>query len=117
MKFALATVYVMDMEKSLAFYNELLGIPIISRQPFGPGKELVFLGIDGQANLELIPAEGKVIYSGFSIGFEVEDLKAVKEKLSQSGYAFKREASPQEGLTLCFFEGPNGEEVELIEHR
>jgi hypothetical protein len=102
------------MRKSLDFYNAMLEIPIISRQPIGPDKELVFLGVEGEANLELIPTDEDISYSGFSIGFEVDNLPAMKERLAANGYAIKREFSPEPSMTLCFLDGPNGEEVELI---
>lgn len=117
MKFALVTLYVQDMEKSLTFYNNILEIPIIKRQPIGSGKELVFLGIDNEVNLELIPSEDKITYSGFSIGFETKDLPSAKQRLADNGYAVKREFSPAPSTTLCFLDGPNGEQIELIEYK
>jgi lactoylglutathione lyase len=102
------------MKKSLEFYNNLLEIPIVRRHIIGPGKELVFMGIDGEVNLELIPSDEKNSYSGFSIGFEVDDLPAIKERLNKHGYPVKREMSPDNSTTLCFLTGPNGEDVELI---
>lgn len=117
MKFALVTLYVKDMEKSLAFYNTLLEVPVIRRQAIGPDRELVFMGVDGEVNLELIPSDSEVVYSGFSIGFEVENLVTAKERLAASGYTIKREMSPGPTVTLCFLDGPNGEEIELIEYK
>ncbi len=116
MKFSLATLYVTDMVRSLDFYNGLLDIPILRRQPAGPGKEFIFLGVEGQPNLELIPSDTPVAYAGFSIGFDVEDLPTLKARLAEGGYPVKREFSPAPGLVLCFLEGPSGEEVELISH-
>lgn len=117
MKFALATLYVKDMEKSLEFYNTILEIPIIRRQPVGPNKELVFMGVDGQANLELIPSDSAVTYSGFSVGFEVDSLSDIKKRLAANGYMIEQEFSPAPTTTLCFLSGPNGEKVELIEYK
>ncbi len=117
MKFSLATLHVQDMEKAVAFYNGLLEIPIIRRQPIGGGKELMFMGVDGQPNLELIPSTEPVSYSGFSIGFDVEDLEAIKQKLAQNGYPVKHEMTAGPSTVLCFLQGPNGEEVELIYYR
>lgn len=114
MNFSLATLYVRDMRKSLKFYNELLGVPITARQPAGPGKELIFLGVEGEPNLELIPSDSEYTYSGFSIGFDVDNLPEIKAKLEAAGYPIKREINPSPALTLCFLNGPNGEEVELI---
>ncbi len=114
MRFSLATLYVRNTEKSLAFYNGILEIPVIKRQPIGPDKELVFLGVEGEANLELIPTDDDISHAGFSIGFDVENLTAMKERLAANGYTVKREFSPAPATVLCFLDGPDGEEVELI---
>ncbi len=116
MKFSLTTLYVNDMDKSIKFYNGILGMPIIRKQLMGEGKELVFLGDDCNVNLELITSQVKMEYKGFSIGFDVENLSTVKAILIENGYAVKNEMSPNPSLTLCFIDGPNGEEVELIEY-
>jgi lactoylglutathione lyase len=101
------------MEKSLEFYNGLLGMPIVRRHNIESGEELVFMG-DGDLMLELIPSGGKISYAGFSVGFEVEDLPAIKERLRMHGYSVKREFSPDNSTILCFLTGPNGEDVELV---
>ncbi len=116
MKFSLVTLHVKDMEKALAFYNGLLEMPIAGRQPIAPGKELIFLG-GGDVKLELVPSDTEISYSGFSVGFDVEDLSAVKKRLSDNGYSVKNEYSPAPNLTLAFLDGPCGEEVELIERK
>lgn len=117
MKFSLVTLYVKNMEKSLDFYHSLLRIPIVRRQPMGDGKELIFMGNESDVNLELIPSDSEMVYSGFSIGFEVENLAEVKESLATAGYPIAREIFPHPSTTLCFLEGPNEEEVELIEYK
>ncbi|MDR2740593.1 MAG: VOC family protein [Treponema sp.] len=114
MKFALVTLYVENMEKSLEFYNKLLEIPIVGRHKIESGEDLVFMGMDDGVKLELISSNGKISYSGFSIGFEVDDLPAIKERLNVCGYSVKREMSPNNSTTLYFLTGPNGEDVELI---
>ncbi len=114
MKFALTTLYVKDMEKSLLFYHELLGMPVLRRLSMGPGREIAFLGTLGDVNLELIASDAAVSYAGFSIGFDVDDLAAAKKKLAANGYALKREIKPAPAVTLAFFDGPNGEEIELM---
>ena len=59
MKFALTTLYVQNMEKALFFYNEILGLPLISKLPIAEGKEIVFLGTE-DFKLELIPCDNRV---------------------------------------------------------
>lgn len=118
LKFSLVTLHVhMDnRDRTIEFYNKLLEMPIISRQEAGPNMELVFLGVEGEPNLEIIFSDEKFEYSGFSIGFDVEDLDLIKERLEVSGYKIKNEFSPSANTTLCFLDGPSGEEVELV-HR
>lgn len=115
MKFELTTLYVTNMEKSLHFYNEILEMPIVKRQPIGNGKELVFLGVEGEPNLELIPVEEAPDYSGFSIGFSVDSMAFIKERLRQNNFDVEPDEEPGEGPQICFFDGPNGEKIELIE--
>ncbi|MDL2327586.1 VOC family protein [Ruminococcaceae bacterium OttesenSCG-928-A11] len=117
MKFALASLYVSDLEKSLHFYNTLLEMPIL-RQMSGPGgAELVFLGQEGGVCLELVSAKAPETYSGFSLGFEMEDLAAAKKRLAAGGYPVLEELAAGPQTTICFLDGPNGEKVELIEYR
>ena len=53
MTFSWATIRVRNLEDSLAFYHNLLGLPIHDR--FGPpGHQIVMLGTDPGTKLELI---------------------------------------------------------------
>lgn len=111
MKFALATLYVTDMPKSLVFYNQLLEIPILGNHE----NKMVFLGLEGHPGLELIATDTPTPHSGFSIGFEVPNMDAITARLAQNGYPIKRQFSPDGTTKLCFLDGPDGEEVELIQ--
>lgn len=114
---SLFTLHVKDMDKAMEFYNKLLGIPVVRTIPTQDGKSIVFLGVDGHPNLELIPSSSDVRYDGFSIGFHVDNLEEAKTRLSNSGHPVKKEFSPSPNTVLCFLDGPNGEEVELIYHK
>lgn len=52
MKITWVTLSVKDMEESLRFYQEIVGLNIVNRFPAGPGVEIVFLG-DGETKVEL----------------------------------------------------------------
>lgn len=55
MTFSWATIRVRNLEDSLAFYHNLLGLPIHDR--FGPpGHQIVMLGTDPGTKLELMKA-------------------------------------------------------------
>jgi lactoylglutathione lyase len=120
MKFSMVTIYVKNMEKSLSFYHELLGLDIVRRKPYNDG-ELAFLGIAGQPNIELIYAPdfaGQTSYSGFSVGIEVDSLEAATERMKQAGFPrIRGPVSPSPGVSFSFFHDPNGVEIELIERK
>lgn len=53
MTFTWTTIHVRDLDQSLAFYHDLLGLPIQER--FGPpGHEIAMLGPEEGTRLELI---------------------------------------------------------------
>lgn len=116
MKFALVTLYVNDIEKTLDFYNNVLGLPVIGRHSIGEGKELIFLGEKDKPSIELVPTDEPTSYSGFSIGFDVTDLEVTKKTLAQNGYSIEREMNTGDTGIICFFTGPNGETIELMSH-
>jgi lactoylglutathione lyase len=113
------TVHVSDMEKSLGFYQGLLGLGLVRRSPSGDG-ELAFLGEAGQPNIELIcrPGETKPAYSGFTLGFRVDSLKDWTARLEQAGYPLVRgPISPNPAVSFSFFHDPDGIEIQLLEQR
>ena len=86
MKFCWTTLTVKNMEESLKFYQEIVGLRVDRKLKAGPGMEIVVLG-DGETKIELIYNEkSKDISIGqdISLGFEVDSLDemmaTVKEK-------------------------------------
>ena len=53
MVFCWSTLMVKDLERSLGFYRDLLGLPVTRRFAAGPEREIVFLG-DGETKIELV---------------------------------------------------------------
>ena len=116
MTFGHITVPVKDLDKSLAFYQDLLGLELQRRSPAWDGRELAFLGIPGQPQIELISGES-AIYSGFSIAFVVESLRESTEKMEKAGYpCIRGPLSPNPTVAFSFFHDPDGVEIQLLEH-
>lgn len=89
MKLNYITFMVRDLEKTIAFYQELAGLKVIRR--FNPGMgEIAFMADkEGDTNLEFVQFENfpKVETSGMTMSFQVEgDLGAVREKAISMGY-------------------------------
>jgi lactoylglutathione lyase len=114
MKFVHVTLFVKDLEKSLEFYHGVLGLPITRRIPNGP----VFLGEEGEPQVELIGGQEKPAFSGFAVGFTVDNLEEATKKMEDAGYKKLRgPISPSPTTTFSFFHDPDGVEIQLVEYK
>lgn len=119
MKFCWCTITVSNMEESLKFYQEIVGLSISRRFMSGPVGEIVFLG-DGETKVELIYNEAnKSVNVGhdISLGFEVnsvdEMIKFVKEKgLELESGPFQ----PNPHVKFFFVKDPNGVRIQFVEN-
>lgn len=118
MKFDFITMHVKNMEDSLRFYNEYLGLPLRRRQQI-PGGQLAFLGEENAPQIELIYTEGEppAACAGFSVGIAVPNLEEATAALAAKGHPVIRgPVSPTPGTVFSFVKDPNGAEIELIEY-
>lgn len=120
MNFCWATLNVANLENSLKFYHNILGLPISSRHG-GNGIELAMLGEDHKPQIELL-CSSKVtdIQSGFgiSIGIEVDSLEETIEYLNSKGISIIRgPISPNAYTSFIFVSDPDGYEVQLVENK
>jgi lactoylglutathione lyase len=116
-----------DLDRSVAFYTQLLGMKELRRRNVPDGKyTLVFLGYgegnkEGQAEIELTYNYGVETYEiGTAFGHlavGVPDVKAACEAVRAGGGKVTREAGPVKfGTTIiAFVEDPDGYKIELIE--
>ncbi|QEH70936.1 VOC family protein [Cellulosilyticum sp. ST5] len=122
MKMLHTCIRVMDLEKSLAFYKEALGLIETRRKDFKEHEfTLVYLSDqEGGYELELTynynPEKPYELGNGFShIAVGVEDLEASHERHQTMGY----EVTPLKGLPgeapkYYFVTDPDGYKVEVI---
>jgi lactoylglutathione lyase len=120
-------IRVKNLEESIAFYTELLGMKELRRTDVPDGKyTLVFVGYgDEKANtvLELTYNYGVDDYEqGTAFGhlaLGVPDIYATCEALRKAGAKIAREPGPVKfGTTvIAFIEDPNGYKIELIERK
>lgn len=113
-----------DLEKSIAFYRDVLGMQELRRNDYPDGKfTLAFMGYGDEASntvLELTYNWGVdsyeigTAYGHIAIG--VADVYEACEKMKQSGGKVIREAGPMNaGKTIiAFLEDPDGYQIELI---
>ncbi len=107
------------MAQALAFYRDLLGIPEVPRPDLGyPGAWLA-IGAQQIHLLELPnpdPVDNRPRHVGRDrhTAFHVEDVDALAARLEQAAIAFTRSRS---GRRALFCRDPDGNGIELIEHK
>ena len=112
-----------DLEKSVKFYREVLGLQELYRHKSPRGSELVFLKApEGEETIELcsFPASGPVqVQSDLThIAFEVESLAAFGKHLVSLGYNYSDGPhQSSSGTHFAFVDAPEGYEIELIESK
>ncbi len=119
MRYLHTMVRVSDLEASLRFYRDGLGLEEIRRRDSERGKfTLVFLAAPGntQAQIELTHNwEPEVYEAGRNFGhlaYEVENIYAVCEHLHALGIVIHR--PPRDGY-MAFVRSPDGISVELLQ--
>ena len=114
-----------DLERSIAFYTEVLQMRLLRRQDYPGGKfTLAFLGYGDEASSAVIELTHNWDTNSYDLGdgfghiaVAVDDAAAACEAIRQRGGAVVREAGPmQHGSTvIAFVEDPDGYRIELIE--
>jgi len=116
-----------ELERSLAFYTEVLGMSLLRRKDYPDGRfTLAFVGYgpeSEQAAIELTHNWDTTRYDigdGFGhVALEVPDAAAACAEIRKRGGNVVREAGPMKhGTTvIAFVEDPDGYKVELIEKK
>ena len=113
-----------DLERSIAFYTDILGMTLLRRKDYPEGRfTLAFVGYgaeDSNAALELTHNWDTDHYetgTGFGhVAIEVEDVYAACERITAHGGQVVRPAGPMKhGTTiLAFVKDPDGYMIELL---
>lgn len=120
MKFCWSTITVKNMEESLKFYQEIVGLSVNRRFQAGPGVEIVFLG-DGETKVELIfNKEIKDVSFGQSIswGFEVDSVDEMMKLVKEKGIGIHSGPfQPNPNTKFFFVLDPNGLKIQFVESK
>lgn len=119
MKFCWVTINVKDLEESLHFYQEIIGLGINRRFKPDNDREIVFLE-KGETQIELIygpRAENIVVGKDISLGFEVESLDKIKEVLKNNNIAIHSGPfQPNLSIQFIYVLDPNGVKIQFVEN-
>jgi len=120
------SIFVNDMDESIKFYTEQLGLKLLGGPNHYPGNaDMAFVGADWNSYIELV--YDLEAHDPYAIGnryehlaIEVEgDLRGFMETLRAAGVKILKDvkSSPGGGRAIAFVEDPNGIPVELLEPR
>jgi lactoylglutathione lyase len=112
---------VSDMDQTITFYTEVLGLDVVERKVSPRGSHLAFLKVPNSEELiELcsFPPSGpvKVKEDLVHLAFEVDNLDQTIETLNAKGIKITDGPTrSSSGSRFIFIDAPDGYEVELIE--
>jgi len=113
-----------DLERSLAFYTDVLGMRLLRRKDYPGGRfTLAFVGFGDERDHTVLELTHNWDTSHYEIGtgyghiaLGVDDIQAVCEDIRAKGGKVVREPGPMKNGTtvIAFVEDPDGYKVELI---
>jgi len=110
-----------DLERTVSFYKDVLGLEEVSRHTSGRGSRLVFLKAPGSEELiELCQYDPsgpvKVGFDLTHLAFEVDDLEEFAKQAAEKGYPLSDGPhASSSGSVIAFIDAPEGYEIELIQ--
>src|SRR5213082_3548239 len=109
-----------DLEETVSFYKDVLGLEEIRRQTSGRGSQLVFLkatGSDEEIEICKFDESGPVVVGPdlTHLAFEVDDLEKFAKEAAAKGYPLSDGPNASGTGKIAFVDAPEGYEIELIE--
>ena len=118
MKFLWTTILVNNMDESLKFYEEIVGLKLTERFQAGPGMEISFLG-EGETKVELIYNEKfNKLDAGnrVTLGFKVESLEEKIDFIKEKGINILRvPIQPNPSIKYFIIKDPDGVKIQFAQ--
>jgi lactoylglutathione lyase len=115
-----------NLDRSLAFYTEVLGMQLLRKHDYPDGKfTLAFVGYGPEDDTSVIELTHNWDQDSYELGtayghiaLEVDDAYKACELVKQKGGKVVREAGPMKhGTTvIAFVEDPDGYKIEFVQH-
>ena len=113
-----------NLERSIKFYTEILGMTLLRQKDYPDGKfTLAFLGYGNEQENTVLELTYNWDTSSYDLGnafghlaIEVDDVYQATEQIRQQGGKIIRDAGPMNaGSTIiAFVEDPDGYQIELL---
>lgn len=121
MKLLWATIYVKNLEESITFYSDLLGLKVIRKFTAGPTIEIAFMGngTDNETQVELMADQSTHVSHSESmvLGFAVSSIHEMLDTVQSKKIAVLN--GPFETPASRFFtiKDPNGLNVQFFQQK
>lgn len=118
MNFCWCTITTQDVEASIKFYTEIIGLAITSRFSPRPGMDIVFMDDQKGNQVELIEfgnRKSPIIREGISIGFEVDSLEDALDLVGLKGVPVVDGPYTTPKVKYFFVKDPDGVSVQFVE--
>jgi lactoylglutathione lyase len=114
-----------DLDRSLTFYREVLGMDLLRRKDYPEGRfTLAFVGYGDEASEAVLELTHNWDTPAYEIGtgyghvaIEVDDAYAACEEVKKRGGKVTREAGPMKhgSTVIAFVDDPDGYKIEFIQ--
>ncbi len=118
---------VTNLDESLKFYCEVLGMKLLRKHDFPSGKfTLAFVGYGDESETTVLELTHNWEVSSYDLGdayghiaIGVDDVYAACDRIRERGGNVVRDAGPMKGGTavIAFVEDPDGYKVEIVAER
>jgi lactoylglutathione lyase len=116
-----------DLERSLRFYRDVLGMKLLRKKDYESGRfTLAFVGYGDESDHTVLELTHNWDTQQYDLGnafghvaLGVEDIYATCDELRRKGAKIVREPGPMKhgGSEIAFIEDPDGYKIELIQLR
>ncbi len=116
-----------NLEKSLHFYQDIMGMKLLRKEDYPEYKfTLAFVGYGDESETAVIELTHNWDTESYDLGnayghiaIGVEDVYKTCDKIKESGGKVVREAGPMQGgdTVIAFVEDPDGYKLELLEDK
>ena len=117
-------IRVIDLDESIKFYTDILGMKLLRKKDYPDGKfTLAFVGYNNESEDAVIELTHNWDTDKYELGnafghiaIEVDDVYQACDEMKKSGGKIIRDAGPMNAGTtiIAFIEDPDGYEIELI---
>jgi lactoylglutathione lyase len=120
MKYCWSTLRVKNLDDSIKFYSEVIGLKIQRKVSQGEDMEICFLG-EGETKIELLydgEYSSECTGEGISLGFQVESLDEFMDFLKENDIkVHSGPFSPSPKFSFLFLTDPSGYKVQVVEEK